>query len=215
MNEDHYLKTEVTAELAWEPSVTADHIGVTVDAGAVTLSGHVDSFWQKAAVERAVGRVKGVRAVVEDIEVRLPGHIRHTDDEIAAAALHRLAWDVSIPQDVVKVKVENGFVTLTGTVDWHFQHDEIAGAIRSLSGVTGLANQILVKPRPDTSKIEDDIQHAMQRSWYSNDHVKVSAKGGEVHLTGRANSWYDRNRASMTAWSAPGTTAVVNDILVS
>lgn len=215
MNTDHKLKADVTAELAFEPSVNADHIGVTVEDGVVTLSGHVEHYWQKSAAERAVGRVQGVRAIAEEIEVRLPGHIRHNDHEIAAAALHRLAWNSSIPKDAVKVWVEKGFVTLTGSLEWHYQHDEIARSIRTLSGVTGLANQITVAPRPNTAKIEKDIEHALHRSWYATDHIKVTAKGGEVHLTGRANSLSDRNRAAMTAWSAPGTTSVVNEIRIN
>lgn len=214
MNDDHKIKTEVTAELAFEPSINADHIGVTVDAGVVTLSGHVDSYWQKIAAERAAGRVQGVRAIAEDIEVRLPGHVQHSDDEIAAAAVHRLNWTASIPKDAVKVKVENGFVTLTGTVDWHYQHDEVARSLRALTGVKGLSNQLKVKSQPNTSQIEHDIERALHRAWYSDDHIKVSAKGGEVHLTGKANSWYDRNRAATTAWNAFGTTSVVNDIRI-
>ncbi len=215
MNTDHKLKTDVTEELSFEPSVNADHIGVAVEGGVVTLTGHVEHYWQKAAAEKAVGRVKNVRAIVEEIEVRLPGNVTHNDDEIATAALHRIDWDSSLPKDAIKVRVQKGFVTLSGTVDWRYQHDTVARSIRTMTGVTGLANQITVKPRPDTGKIEKDIEHAMHRSWYSSDHIDVSAKGGEVHLTGRADTWYDRNRAAMTAWNAPGTTSVVNDIRIS
>ncbi len=215
MTNDHTLKAEVLAELAWEPSVTADHIGITAAGGVVTLTGHVDSYWQKSAAERAAGRVKGVRAIAEEIEVRLPVRVHHADDEIAAAALHRLAWDDSIPNDAVKVRVENGFVMLTGEVAWHYQHDDVARSLSTLSGVTGVADQITVKHRPDTSKIKDDISHALHRSWYAYDHVDVAAKDGEVHLTGKVESWQDRNMADMTAWRASGTTSVVNDIRVS
>ena len=215
MNNDHKLKNEVLAELAWEPAVTPDHIGVTAEDGVVTLSGHVASYWQKAAAERAVGRVKGVRAIVEGIEVLLPTSVRHEDDGIAAAALHRFSWDASIPTDAVKIKVEKGFVTLTGEVEWHYQYDEAARSIRSLSGVTGISNRITVRPRPDTSKIQGDIGHALHRSWLSNDHVKVTAKGGEVHLTGNVDSWQDRNLAATTAWRASGTTSVVNELHVA
>jgi osmotically-inducible protein OsmY len=158
MTNDHKLKTEVLAELAWEPSISSDHIGVTAEGGVVTLTGHVDSYWQKAAAERAVGRVKGVRAIAEEMEVRLSNEVRHGDEEIAAAALHTLAWSTSIPKDAVKVRVQKGYVTLTGQVDWHYQHDEVGRTIQSLSGVTGLANQITVKQRPDTSKIQGDIR---------------------------------------------------------
>jgi osmotically-inducible protein OsmY len=115
MKTDHQLKTDVLAELAWEPSISADHIGVTAKNGVVTLSGHVDTYWQKMAAETAAGRVKGVKALAEEIEVRLPLHIKHGDDEIATAALNRMAWDVSVPQDAIRVKVEKGHVTLTGT----------------------------------------------------------------------------------------------------
>lgn len=215
MTDDHKLKTEVLAELAWEPSISSDHIGVTAEGGVVTLTGHVDSYRQKAAAERAVGRVKGVRAIAEEMEVRLSNDVRHSDEEIAAAALHTLAWSTSIPKDAVKVRVQKGYVTLTGQVDWHYQHDEVGRTIQSLSGVTGLANQIIVKQRPDTSKIQGDIGHALHRSWFANDRVKVSAKAGEVHLTGTVDSWQDRNMAATTAWRASGTTSVVNDIRVN
>lgn len=214
MNDDHLLKAEVEAELNWEPSVTADHIGVTAEGGVVTLAGHVNSYWQKMAAERAVGRVKGVRAVAEEIEVRLPSTIRHSDDEIATAALHRMSWDVSIPKDAVKIKVQKGYVTLTGEVAWHYQRDEAARTIRSLSGVTGIANQITLKKRPDTTKIQGDIGHALHRSWLSDDHVEVSETNGKVHLTGSVESWGDRMMADTTAWRALGTTPVVNDIRV-
>lgn len=215
MTDDHKLKADVLADLSWEPSVTSEHIGVTAEAGVVTLSGHVENYWQKAAAERAAGRVKGVRAIAEEIEVRLPGSVRRGDDEIAAAALERLFWDVSVPKDAVKVRVQDGYVTLTGELDWHFQHEEVARIIRSLAGVTGIANQITLKQRPNSSKIQDDIGHALHRSWLSNDHVKVMANDGEVHLTGTVDSWQDRRMAGTTAWRASGTTSVVNDIRVN
>lgn len=215
MNDDHKLKNAVQAELDWEPSVTSDHIGVTADGGVVTLTGHVDSYWQKAAAERAAGRVQGVRAIAEEIEVRLPGSVHHSDDDIAKAALHRLSWDSSTPKDAVKIRVQKGYVTLTGEVPWHYQHDGAAKAIRSLTGITGVSNQISVKKRPDTSKIQGDIGHALHRAWFSDDHVKVTAKGGEVHLTGSVETWNDRNLAATTAWRAPGTTSVVNELRVS
>jgi osmotically-inducible protein OsmY len=214
MKNDHQLKQDVTAELTWEPSISADHIGVTAKDGVVTLSGHVNSFWQKQAAETAAGRVKGVKALAEEIEVRLPVHIKHGDDEIAAAALNRMSWDVSVPSDAVKVKVEKGHVTLTGTVDQYYQKDAAAWDIRPLMGVTGVTNQIAVKPHPDSLTISDDIRHALHRSWLFDDNIKVSATGGRVHLTGKVENWNDRQLAASTAWAAPGTTSVSNDILV-
>lgn len=214
MNNDHKLKNEVLAELSYEPSISADHIGVTAEKGVVTLTGHVENYWQKSAAERAVGRVKGVKAIAEEIEVRLNGGNRHQDDDIAAAAVHSLDWNVSVPKDSVKVRVQKGFATLTGEVPWHYQHDEAARSIRTLSGVTGVANHIKVKKRPDTSKIQTDIGNALHRSWLADDHVTVTAKGGEVHLNGNVASWKDRNMAQTTAWRAAGTTSVHNNIHV-
>ena len=215
MTTDHTLKADVLAELDWEPSVNADHIGVTTADGVVTLTGHVDSYWQKSAAEHAASRVKGVRAIAEEIEVRLPFKTKHSDADIAAAALHWLTWSVAIPKDAVKVKVEQGFVTLTGEVAWHYQQEEVAQALRRLSGVTGVANHVTVTAHPDTARIKGDIGRALHRSWLSSDFVDVTATGGKVHLTGTVDSWQDRNMASTTAWRAEGTTSVVNDIHVS
>jgi osmotically-inducible protein OsmY len=215
MNNDHELKTNVLAELAWEPSISADHIGVTAKEGVVSLTGYVDTYWQKLAAERAAGRVKGVKALAEEIEVRLPIHIKRNDEEVATAALSRLAWDSTVPADSIKVKVQKGFVTLTGDVDWHYQQDSAVDAVRSLSGVTGVANQIKVKTRPNTATISNDIMNALHRSWYFDDNIKVSAEGGKVRLTGTVDSWGDRQTASSTAWAAPGTTSVINDIRIT
>lgn len=216
MNTDHKLKTDVLAELTWEPSVNADHIGVTAKDGVVTLTGHVDTYWQKHAAESAAGRVLGVKALVEEIEIRLPSHAKRTDDEIAIAALSRFSWDTMIPADAVKIKVDNGIVTLTGQVDWHYQRESAVAMIRSLAGVASVSNQISLKVRPNTSTITDNILHALHRSWFFDaDQIKVSTDGGEVHLTGTVDSWADRQTAASTAWAAPGTTSVVNDIHVS
>lgn len=215
VNNDHKLKTDVTAELSYEPSLSADHIGVTAENGVVTLTGHVDAYWKKSAAERAAGRVKGVKAIAENMEVRLSGHPKRADDEIAQAALNTFSWNSSIPDDAVKVRVEKGVVTLTGEVPWRYQHDEVARTIRNLSGVTNVYNNLSVKKRPDTAKIQDDIGNALHRSWFSDDDVKVTAKGGEIHLTGHVESWADRQRAGTIAWRASGATSVDNDLRVA
>ena len=215
MNNDHKLKQDVLAELAWEPSVSADHIGVTAKDGVVTLSGHVESYRQKHAAEAAAGRVQGLKALAEEIEIRLPLHIKLGDDEIAAAALSSLSWDDSIPKDAVKVKVEKGFTTLTGKVDWYYQKQAAGDYIRSLSGVTGVSNQIEIEPWPNTANISDDIMRALHRSWFYDDNIKVSADGGKVRLTGTVDSWSDRQMAGSTAWAASGTTSVQNDIRIN
>jgi osmotically-inducible protein OsmY len=216
VNNDHKLKTDVLAELFWEPSVAADHIGVTAKDGVVTLTGHVDTYSQKHAAETAAGRVRGVKALAEEIEIRLPLHFKRADDEIAAAVLSRLSWDSLIPKDAVKVKVEKGYVTLTGQVDWHYQLESVASMIRSLGGVIGVSNQLSIKVRPNTTTISDDIVHALHRSWFfDEDNIQVSAEGGKVRLTGTVDSLADRRTAASTAWSAPGTTSVENDIRVN
>ncbi len=213
---DHKLKTDVLEELAFEPSVNADHIGVTAKDGVVTLSGHVNSYWQKLAAETATGRVQGVKALAEEIEIRLPSHVQCSDDEIAADVLNRISWNASIPKDTVKVQVEKGYVTLTGEVDWHFEAELAGSAVQSLMGVTGVGNQISIKPRPNTETISDDIMHALNRSWFFDENtIKVSAEGGKVRLTGTVDSWSDRQTAAATAWKARGTTSVENDIRVN
>src|ERR1700722_6607704 len=212
MPHDSRLQQAVLAELDWEPSVTAAHIGVAANAGVVTLTGHVESLAQKHAAETAVRRVKGVKAVAEEIEVRLPYEKKRSDEEISGAAIGRFEWDVSIPRDAVKVTVDQGWVTLTGEVDWHYQKDAASMEFRALFGVVGVTNQITIKSTVNTSNISDEIMHALHRSWFFDPKtVYVSAQGGKVRLTGTVHSWHDRQVAAATAWAAPGATAVEND----
>lgn len=215
MSNDTQLKQAVLDELAWEPSVNAAHIGVTAKGGVITLMGHVDAYAEKAAAEVAAGRVKGVKAIAEEIEVKLPSLSKRDDGEIASAAINRMSWDTSIPKDAVKVKIQDGWVTLTGQVEWFFQKDAAAAEIRGLMGVTGVSNQITVKTRPNVGDISEGIRHALHRSWYDDDNVKVTAKDGKVELNGTVHTWSDRQMAGMTAWAAPGTISVQNNIAVA
>ena len=215
MSNDTQLKQAVLDELAWEPSVNAAHIGVTAKDGVITLMGHVDAYSEKAAAEVATGRVKGVKAIAEEIEVKLPSLSKRSDGDIAAAAINRLSWDSSIPKDAVKIKIQDGWITLSGQVEWFYQKDAAATEIRRLMGVTGVSNQITVKTRPNVGDISEGIRHALHRSWYDDDNVKVTAKDGRVELTGTVHGWADRQMAGMTAWAAPGTTSVQNNIAVS
>jgi osmotically-inducible protein OsmY len=215
MSDDKNLKQAVLDELRWEPSVDGAHIGVTAKAGVVTLMGHVDSFSEKYAAEKATRRVKGVKAVAEELDVRLPFGVKHGDEEIASAAINRMQWDSSVPRDAVKVKVENGWITLTGEVDWHYQQTAAADDVRGLWGVVGVSNQIAIKPKPNTAKIKDDILVALDRSWFNPATINVAASGGKVILTGTVDSWCERVESSSTAWAAPGTTSVQNEIAVS
>jgi osmotically-inducible protein OsmY len=215
MSDDKSLKQAVLDELAWEPSVNAAHIGVTANNGVVTLMGHVENYFQKLAAEKATRRVNDVKAVAEEIEVRLPFNVKHGDEEIASAAANRLNWDSTIPRDVVMAKVENGWITLTGEVDWHFQQEAAVNDVRGLWGVVGVSNGITIKPKPNTSAIKENILLALDRSWFNPAKISVTAKGGHVKLSGTVNSWYERVEAGDTAWAAPGTTSVENNISVS
>jgi osmotically-inducible protein OsmY len=181
----------------------------------VTLTGHVDSYAEKQAAEAAARRVKGVKAVAEEIEVRLPFETKRGDDDIAAAAIDRLAWDVSVPRDAVKVKVEDGWITLSGEVDWHYQKEAAEQDVRRLFGVVGVSNHVSIKPRVDALNISDNIMHAMNRSWFFDPKtITVSARGGKVRLTGTVPSLYDRQVAASTAWAGPGVTDVENDLII-
>jgi osmotically-inducible protein OsmY len=215
MSQDSDLQLAVLAELAWQPTVVAAHIGVTAESGIVTLSGHVDSFAQKHAAQDAVSRVKGVKAVAEELTVKLAFDMQREDDDIALAAINRLSWDVSVPKDAIKVTAEKGWITLTGQVSWHFQKEAAENDIRHLMGVVGLSNQVTIKPSVDASNIGDNIQHALHRSYFFDPKmVNVSAREGRIHLTGSVRSWHDRQVAAETAWAAPGAMAVENDIVV-
>jgi osmotically-inducible protein OsmY len=212
MSNDTLLKQAVLDELQWEPSVNAAHIGVTAKDGVVTLSGHVGNYAEKASAEKAARRVNDVKAVAEEIEVRLPLDLKHGDEEIAAAAVGRLNWNSTVPSGAVKVKVEKGWVTLTGQVDWRYQEEAALRDIRPLWGVVGVFNEITVKPQPNVSAIRENILVALDRSWLDPATIEVTAQGGRVTLAGEVNSWSERLEAGDAAWAAPGTTHVENHI---
>ena len=216
MSTDSDLKRAVLDELSWEPSVDAAHIGVTANAGVVTLTGHVDNYTHKLGAEKAASRVKGVKAVAEEIEVKLPYDIKRGDEDIAAAAIDRLSWNSTIPGNAVQVKVEKGWVTLTGTVNWYFEKEAAEQEIRALSGVVGVSNQVLVRPTISASHVKDEIEQALHRSWYYDpDTIQVNAQGGKIKLTGTVTTWNARHLAGSTAWSAPGAISVENAITVT
>lgn len=215
MSKDADLKNSVLAELNWEPSVSSAHIGVTAQDGTVTLTGHVETYGQKHAAEMATGRVKGVKAVAEELEVRLPFTVKHDDAQIAKAAADRLEWDAETPHDSVKVMVEKGWITLTGAVEWHFQKEAAEREVRGLTGVIGVFNQISIKPRVDTAHVSEDIRKALHRGWFDPHNINVTEHDGKVKLTGTVKNWQDRQTAGTTAWAAPGATSVENDLIVT
>ena len=158
--------------------------------------------------------MKDVKGIAEEIEVQLPFSVKHDDEDIATAAVNRMNWDTSVPKDSVKAKVENGWITLTGEVDWHYQQEAAAHDVRGLWGVVGVLNQISIRSKPNAAKIKEDIIIALDRSWLDPATINVTAQDGKVKLTGTVESWHERDEANSTAWAAPGTTSVENEIAV-
>jgi osmotically-inducible protein OsmY len=182
---------------------------VAVDKGIVTLTGHVGSYAEKMAAENAVKRVRGVHGLAEEIEVRYPDAKKTADDQIAQRAISIIAWDVQIPKDSVTVTVEKGWVTLTGTVDWHYQRVAAEADVRRLSGVIGVSNRIAIKPHAQAADVKNEILDALQR----NAHLEANAISVDVHegvvkLEGKINAGYERDLIIHAAWSVPGVLAV-------
>jgi osmotically-inducible protein OsmY len=212
---DLELQKDVLDELEFEPSVNAAHIGVTANKGVVTLTGFVPSYAEKLAAERAARRVKGVRAIAEEIEVRLPSDTKHADDEVAARAVNILKWQVGLPADRIKVKVEHGIVTLTGEVEWRFQKADAENAVHKLSGVVDVIDQIRIAAPVHAVEVKEKIQRALQRSAELEAlGITVQTEGGKVVLRGKVRAWYERDLAERAAWSAPGVTAVEDHLTI-
>ncbi|TCG09068.1 OsmY domain-containing protein [Paraburkholderia steynii] len=215
MKSDRQLKNEVEEELEWDPAVTATDIGVEVTDRVVTLSGHPPSYAEKLAAEKAAHRVAGVRAVVVEMEVRLPQKDERTDEDIGRAVHDIAHWTVGLPDDSVKVQVEKGWVTLTGVVDWAYQAHVVARAIGHMRGVRGVHNRIEVRGKVGSEDIASKIAQAMQRHAEREvRHIGIDVKDGTVTLTGKVGSYAERAVARGAAWSAPGVRAVVDDIVV-
>jgi osmotically-inducible protein OsmY len=206
---DQALKQKVRDELAWQPDFDESNIGVTVRAGFVTLTGHVKSYAEKYVAERAAGRVTGVRAIADEMEVRYLSGVDHDDAELARRALDVISWDLSVPKNRVKIKIEKGWVTLQGDVDWRFQKQAAEADIRNLPGVMGVSNAIEIKPKVQVCSVEKQIKAAFRRNAeFEAENIVVTAVGRTVTLTGQVGTYYKRTLAAETAWSAPGVTQV-------
>jgi osmotically-inducible protein OsmY len=209
---DMELRRNVISELNFEPAINAAHIGVGAEDGVVTLSGHVESYVEKLAAEKAAKRVKGVKALAEEIKVRFPEDKKTADDEIANRAIRMLEWNGTVPFDSVMVKVQGGWVHLSGEVNWKYQRTAVESLVHRLSGIKGIINHIVVRPHVEPLDVKCKIEDALNRS------AQVLARGisvsvedsGHVVLEGRVNDWQARNAVEDAAWSAPGVTWVDN-----
>jgi len=214
--QDTTLRQNILDELEFEPSIDAANIGVAVDDGIVTLTGHVLTYWEKTTAENVVSRIKGVKGIAGEIEVRPAGAHVTADDEIARRAVHSIEWNVSIPRDRVQVKVHQGLVTLTGKLEWQFQKNAVADAVRGLAGVKGVSNNIEVTPRPSVGDIKRRIEDALKRdAGLEAQTIRVNVLDGKVTLEGRVKAWSERQTAERAAWSTPGVTAVEDRISIS
>lgn len=212
---DRGLRHDILRALEFEPGVNAENIGVAVKDGVVTLTGFVTSYAEKVVAERVVSGLKGVRAIAQEIEVRLSGNVKTADDQIARRALKIIAWDTTIPNDKLQVKVQNGWITLSGNVEWQYQKLGAEQAVRKLSGVVGVTNLIAVRPAAQVSEIKTRIEQALMRSAEVDaGRIQVSVDGGKVRLDGKVHAWHEKEMAQRAAWSARGVTEVEDRIQI-
>lgn len=212
---DLELKKNVESELNWEPSVDAAEIGVSVKDGVVTLGGHIHSYTEKFGAERAADRVSGVKAVANELEVRLPDSNKRTDEDIARSAVNALEWSISVPSGRIKAKVSNGWITLEGNVDWQYQKTAAEDAVRNLIGVKGVSNFVEVKPRVSKGDVRTAIEAALKRNAaVDSSRIRIGTEGDRVTLSGTVRSWVERDEAEHAAWACPGVRTVNDQISI-
>ena len=212
---DSDIQKDVVAELKWEPGLMDDDIAISVRDGVVALAGYVNSWADKYRAERVAARVKGVKGIANDLEVRLPSSSERPDPEIARAAVDALKWDIWVPANQVTVTVRNGWVTLEGTVEYYFEKESAERAVRNLTGVKGVTNLIEVQKRPAASDVKQKIRSALERgAEFDADRINVEVEGNKVILRGTVRSYAEKRDAERAARNAPGVTEVENKLTV-
>jgi osmotically-inducible protein OsmY len=212
---DTQLRADIQAELEWDPAVASAGVGVVVDHGVVTLTGHLASYAEKLAAERAVLRVRGVKALAVEISVKLAAGFERTDADIAQAVEHALAWNVQVPRDAVKPMVEGGWVTLAGEVEWDYQRRAAESTVRNLLGITGITNLVKIKLQTCSADVERQVQDALIRVFRGEPRqVAVDVTGSQIVLRGKVRSWAELEAVYGAVWSAPGVASVVNELAV-
>jgi osmotically-inducible protein OsmY len=213
MKTDIQLQQDVMTELEWEPSVNSTQIGVEAKDGVVTLAGHVGSYFEKWEAERAAQRVAGVKALAVEMDVALPGSSVRHDVDIARAASNVLQWSTYWPEDRIKVVVEDGWITLSGELDWEYQREAAERAIRGLMGVVGISNQIVLKPLEALTPVKSEIEAALTRRIHSDArNIVVDVNGTNVALSGTVHTWAERDAARNSAWATPGVRNVSDSL---
>jgi osmotically-inducible protein OsmY len=213
---DKTIRTDVLDELEFEPSLDEKHIGVAVAEAIVTLTGHVPTFIQKLAAETAALRVRGVRAVANELEVRTADQSKRADDEIAQRVVDILSWDSLVPKGAIQATVRNGWVTLAGEVAWMYQRVAAEDAVRKLSGVSGIHNNIMIRAAAEAGDVKTKIEAALRRrAEIDAARIKVSVSNGSVTLDGVVRDWQERQAIEQAAWSAPGVLSVKDRIRVA
>lgn len=216
MKTDSQLQKDVVDELSWAPDIEHGHIGVAARGGVITLSGHVPNYAMKLAAERTARRVRGVKAVAQEIEVRFASDPKTSDEEIAKRVVDLFAWNVSIPDDKIQVKVEKGFVTLTGEVEWNYQKQAAYRAAGQIGGVRGVMNYLTVRQRPTAHDVREKIIAALRRSAEVDANaIDVRVDGSTVKLAGAVHGWNERRIAESAAWAAPGVLSVEDNIVLA
>jgi len=212
---DATLKKDIEAELVWDPAVRSTSIGVAVKDGVVTVTGHIDTFAEKRAIEKALQRVGGVRATALELDVRLSPEHRRSDTDIAEAVEQALKWNTLTPVNRIRVTVDKGWVTLQGEVEWDYQRRAAEAAIRPLMGVVAITNELAIVPKVSPEHLQTCIADALRRQVEREiDRMEIKVDGGKVTLRGTVHSWHERAAAQGVAWSAPGVRAVINELKV-